>query len=126
MDCKLGTTICVQTYQSLVSTSLNGMEQNRHIERHGAETTELPPLAQGGTDTDRDPFARAIARGQLRLEVSFSTTKTVHVLLLVSTIARDLNLAYTVIGIWFCVLLAGGFGCFVVAAKGLNGNFVIC
>ena len=105
MDCKPRTTICIQTYQSLVSTEPNGMKQNGHIERHGAETTELPPLAQGGANTDRDPFARAIASGQLRLEVAFSTTKTIHVLLLVSTIARDLDPAYIVFGIYglvFC------------------------
>ncbi len=104
MDCKPRTTICVQTYQSPVSTEANGTEQNRHIECHGAETKELPPLAQGGAGTDRDPFARAIARGRLRLKVAFSTTKTIHVLLLVSTIARDLDPTSTVFGIWSCVL----------------------
>ncbi len=56
-DCKPRTTICVQTYQSPVSTKANGTEQNRHIEHHGAKTTELPPLAQGGAGTNRDPFA---------------------------------------------------------------------
>ena len=76
MDCKPRTMICVQTYQSPTSTEANGTEQNRHIERHGAETKELPLLAQGGAGTDRDPFARvAIARGRLRLKVAFQLQK---------------------------------------------------
>ena len=104
------------------------MEQNGHIERHGAETTELLPLAQGGAGTDWDSFAWVIAH-MTKIESCFFNYKNSQCIIArFNYCIRSRSGVYRLWNMVLCFvgLLAGGFGCFVVAAQGLNGNFVIC